>query len=246
MFKRLREDIAAIKARDPAARSSISVFFSYPGLHAVMFYRCAHKLRGWRLTSLSSLISYIGRIITGIEIHPGATIGRRFFIDHGTGVVIGETAEIGDDVTLYQGVTLGGTSLEPGKRHPTVLDGAIVGAGAKVLGPITVGKNARVGSNAVVLKDVAENTTVVGIPAKPVGQPKAASQPAFVAYGTPCDDLPDPVARALRGLSEEVTALRQRLATLEDQSKASGDEGSGVAAQPERDEAQRAGNRRAV
>lgn len=215
MFKRLREDIDAIKQRDPAARSSVTVFFSYPGLHAVMFYRLAHALLGWRLRGLALVVSYLGRIITGIEIHPGATIGRRFFIDHGTGVVIGETAEIEDDVTLYQGVTLGGTSLEPGKRHPTVKQGAIVGAGAKVLGPITLGVNSRIGSNAVVLKDVADHTTVVGIPAKPVGKPARAPDAEFMAYGTPCDDLPDPVARALCGLSDEVAALRQRLSEVE-------------------------------
>src|SRR5690554_6221373 len=193
MFKRLREDIATIREHDPAAQGPISVFFCYPGLHAVMIYRLANRLwrAGWR--GIALWISYLSRSLTGIEIHPGATIGRRFFIDHGVGVVIGETAEVDDDVTLYQGVTLGGTSLEAGKRHPTLRSGVIVGAGAKVLGPITLGRDARVGSNAVVLKDVGDGVTVVGIPAQPAGQNQPAAPARFVAYGAR-DDVQDPVA----------------------------------------------------
>jgi len=219
MFKRLREDIATIRVRDPAARSAVSIFFTYPGLHAVLAHRLANRLWRWGLQGLALWIAYMARVATGIEIHPGATIGRRFFIDHGTGVVIGETTEIEDDVTLYQGVTLGGTSLEKGKRHPTLKAGVIVGAGAKIIGPITLGRNVRVGSNAVVNKDVAEGVTVVGVPAKPVGKaPEPA--PAFVAYATPCDDLTDPVNRALCGLGEEIAALRQRVQQLEGENAA--------------------------
>lgn len=216
VFKRLREDIAAIKARDPAAKSTLAVLLCYPGFHAIQVYRVAHWLWRHRWRTLAVYLAYIARIITGIEIHPGATIGRRFFIDHGTGVVIGETSEIGDDVMLYQGVTLGGTSLNPGKRHPTLRDGVIVGAGAKVLGPIVVGENARIGSNAVVLKDVHEGATMVGIPARATSQPRPQEQPArFVAYGTPCDDQPDPVTCAIRGLMEEAAQLRHRVEQLE-------------------------------
>ena len=215
VFKRIREDIASVRQRDPAARSGFAVFFCYAGVHALWWYRASHGLwiRGIRLPAL--WISYVARAVTGIEIHPGATIGRRVFIDHGMGVVIGETTEIGDDVTLYQGVTLGGTSLDPGKRHPTLEPGVIVGAGAKVLGPITLGRDSRVGSNAVVLKDVPHCTTVVGIPARAVGERPAAEPAEFVAYGTPCEDLPDPVARAIRGLIDEVTLLRVRVKELE-------------------------------
>jgi serine O-acetyltransferase len=178
----------------------------------------AHWLweRKWLL--LGRFVSHLGRLLTGIEIHPGATIGRRFFIDHGMGVVIGETAEIGDDVTLYQGVTLGGTSLHHGKRHPTLSDGVIVGSGAQILGGFTVGRDARVGANAVVLAEVPAGATVVGIPAKAVGAPKpvaAKSVSDFLPYGTPCDEIPDPVARVLNGLLDEVQLLRARLQELE-------------------------------
>jgi serine O-acetyltransferase len=214
VFKRLREDITSIRQRDPAARSTFAVLLCYPGLHAVLMHRLAHPLwhSGWRTPAV--FLAYLARIVTGIEIHPAVRIGRRFFIDHGTGVVIGETAEIGDDVTLYQGVTLGGTSLNPGKRHPTLADGVIVGAGAKVLGPFTVGRNARIGSNAVVLKEVPEGATMIGIPAR-IAQREKEEQAKFVAYGTPCDELPDPVARAIRGLVDEVTTLRARVEELE-------------------------------
>jgi serine O-acetyltransferase len=215
IFKQFREDIDTVMARDPAARSRLEVALCYPGLHALAFHRVAHGAwrRGWRV--LGRFLSHLGRLLTGIEIHPGATIGRRVFIDHGMGVVIGETSEVGDDVTLYQGVTLGGTSLEKGKRHPTLHEGVIVGAGAKILGPLTVGAGARVGSNAVVVKPVPAGATVVGIPAR-----EAARQPAkvheFCAYGS-TGDLPDPIARALDNVSTEITALRRRVHELEEQ-----------------------------
>ncbi|MBT0773842.1 serine O-acetyltransferase [Kineosporia sp. J2-2] len=180
----LREDLSAAKHRDPAANSSIELILGYPGLQAIWSHRITHRmwLRGWRVSA--RLISLWTRMVTGVEIHPGATIGRRFFIDHATGVVIGETAEIGDDVMLYQDVTLGGRSLEPVKRHPTLLDGVVVGAGARVLGPITIGRNAQVGANAVVVRDVPDGAVVVGVPGvikKPQGdlQEQWAEDPAI-------------------------------------------------------------------
>ena len=166
MFKHLREDIAVVFDRDPAARSRWEVLTSYPGVHAVLFHRLTHRLWGWKFFWLARFTSHFARWITGIEIHPGARIGRRVFIDHGMGVVIGETAELGDDVTLYHGVTLGGTSWKKGKRHPTLGKGVVIGAGAKVLGPITIGDGAKIGSNAVVVKDVPAGATAVGIPAR--------------------------------------------------------------------------------
>ena len=181
-----------------------------------MIFYCLSSF-AWRhgLKLAARFISHIGRIATGIEIHPTAEIGQRLFIDHGMGVVIGATTKIGDDVTLYQGVTLGGTSLERGiKRHPTLEDGVIVGAGAKVLGPVIVGANARIGSNAVVVKDVAPNTTVVGVQAKKVGNDRKTKEHNFMAYGT-TDNLPDPVARALDELRDEVSTLRTRIKNLE-------------------------------
>lgn len=216
MFKALREDIEAVFERDPAARSRLEVLLCYPGVHAVMLHRVAHALwqRGWRLAG--RIVSNLNRFLTGIEIHPGAKIGRRFFIDHGMGVVIGETAEIGDDVTIYQGVTLGGVSLDPGKRHPTVEDGVVIGAGAAVLGPLTVRRGARIGSNAVVLKEVPEGATVVGIPAKPVGpQPAAEVEHGFPAYGTWPGVAADPVSRALERACVQLDALEARLEALE-------------------------------
>jgi serine O-acetyltransferase len=179
-FKILIDEIDSMMARDPAARSRVDVVFSYPGFHAMMIYRMTHQLWRWRLLFLGRLVSQIGRWLTGIEIHPGAEIGRRLFIDHGMGVVVGETAILGDDVTLYQGVTLGGTSLSAGKRHPTLEDGVVVGAGAQVLGPVTIGAGARIGANAVVLKDVPSEVTMVGIPARMV-QPRA--KPARCGHG---------------------------------------------------------------
>jgi serine O-acetyltransferase len=222
VLKNLREEVDTILEHDPAARSALEVVLCYPGFHALLFYRPAHWLwvRGWLV--LARFITSAGRIATGIEIHPGATIGRRLFIDHGMGVVIGETAEIGDDVTLYQGVTLGGTKLNRGKRHPTLEDGVIVGAGAKVLGGFTVGKGARIGPNAIVRAEVPAGARVV-TPRSTVitREQKDAEQEAlsqeFVPYGTPGDDIPDPVARVLNGLLDEVKVLRARVGELEGQ-----------------------------
>lgn len=231
MFKRLNETILTIMRHDPAARSRLEVVFCYPGFHAVLFYGFAHVLWNCRAKLLARLVSQTGRFLTGIEIHPGAKIGRRLFIDHGMGVVIGGTAEIGDDVTLYQGVTLGGTSLERGvKRHPTLENGVIVGSGASVLGPFTVGECARVGANAVVIAEVPARATVVGIPAKQIGRKKPEPDTEgedFLAYGTP-ESMPDPVARALEGLLDQVSSLRSRLELLEGRDK----EGGEISANP--------------
>ncbi len=215
IFKNLHNQISVILDHDPAARSALEVVFCYPGFHAVAFYLASNL--AWRngFKWLGRFISHLGRVLTGIEIHPAAIIGQRLFIDHGMGVVIGATAEIGDDVTLYQGVTLGGTSLERGtKRHPTLENGVIVGAGAKVLGPITVGENARIGSNAVVVADVPVETTVVGVPAKAVREKSPSTKTSFLAYGTP-ENIPDPVARALEKMLEEIHALDARIKDLE-------------------------------
>ncbi len=212
VFKRLWEEIDSIRARDPAAHSAFEVLLCYPGLHVLVFYRFANWAWRHRLHLLGRFVSHIGKLLTGIEIHPGAQIGRRLFIDHGTGVVIGETAVVGDDVTLYQGVTLGGTSLHKGKRHPTLEDGVIVGSGAQVLGPITVGSGARIGANAVVLSDVPRQVTMVGIPARMIMRRNKEAE--FLAYG--CDaDLPDPVARTIDGLRQEVARLLDRVGELE-------------------------------
>ena len=222
MFKQVREDIRSVFHRDPAARNTLEVLLNYPGLHAVLFHRLAHWLwlRHWK--QLARFISTLSRWLTGIEIHPGARIGRRFFIDHGMGVVIGETAEIGDDVTLYHGVTLGGTSWDKGKRHPTLEDGVVVGAGAKVLGPFTVHKNAKIGSNSVVTKEVPEGATVVGIPGRIINQPvtekeknrqQMAEKIGFQAYGV-SDDMPDPVAEAIHLLLDHLHAVDNKLDTV--------------------------------
>ena len=216
MFKRIWEDIGCVFGRDPAVRSRIEVFFCYPGFHALLFYHVAHWLweSGFRL--LGRFVSHVGRMVTGIEIHPGAKIGRRFFIDHGMGVVIGETSVIGDDVTLYHQVTLGGVTWSPGKRHPTLGDGVVIGAGAQVLGPITVGRDARIGANAVVLKDVPTGATMVGIPARAAGPTAAKPEAsAFDAYGTPSPDITDPTTRAVDRLLDEVRTLRSRVEELE-------------------------------
>ena len=221
MFNRLREDIQCVFNRDPAARNSFEVFTAYPGLHAVMIHRVTHGLWNMGLKWLARVLSHFARWITGIEIHPAATIGRRFFIDHGMGVVIGETAEIGDDCTLYHGVTLGGTSWNKGKRHPTLGNDVVVGAGAKVLGPITLGNGARVGSNAVVVKDVPEEATVVGVPGRIVMSSSGndskhhkrkafAEKIGFDAYGTR-DDMPDPVANAIDCMLDHIHAMDQQM-----------------------------------
>jgi serine O-acetyltransferase len=216
LLKDLREEIDATLARDPAARSRLEVVLCYPGFHALLFHRLGHWLwrRGWLVCG--RFVSHLGRVLTGIEIHPGARIGRRVFIDHGMGVVIGETAEIGDDCTLYQGVTLGGTSLAREKRHPTLGNNVIVGTHAQILGPFRVGDGARIGGGAVVVREVPDGVTVVGNPARPIGararQPRP--EPSFQPYAV-CGDIPDPIARALNGLMDEVTNLRARLAELE-------------------------------
>ena len=236
MFTALRDEFRAIRTRDPAARGSLEIVLCYPGFHAVATYRVAHWLWRRRLKLLARWVMHLARWLTGIEIHPGATIGKRFFIDHGMGVVIGETADIGDDCFLYQGVTLGGTSLEPGKRHPTLDDGVIVGAGAKVLGPITVGKNARVGANAVVVRDVPAGATVVGIPAREAGQ-SSHGRAKFTAYGTPLDAR-DPNALAMERMAADIAELSDRLEALEKQVARDGGEkdDAGPAAQAPGDE----------
>lgn len=213
MFNALKDEFRAIRARDPAARGALEIVLCYPGLHAVAAYRVAHWLWRRRLRLPARFLAHLARAFTGIEIHPGARIGRRLFIDHGMGVVVGETSEIGDDCFLYQGTTLGGTSLEPGKRHPTLEDGVVVGAGAKVLGPITLGRGAQVGANAVVVRDVAPGATVVGIPAREArpGGPRPASD--ITAYGTPTDAA-DPNAAALERLQDEVGRLAREVEEL--------------------------------
>ncbi len=223
MFKRIREDIAVVFQRDPAVRSRLEILLCYPGFHAVLFYRIAHAMwrRGWVVPA--RWLSHWGRFLTGIEIHPGARIGRRLFIDHGMGVVIGETSIIGDDVTLYHGVTLGGIAPSVNasaqvnqKRHPTLEDGVIVGSGAQVLGPVTVGNGARVGANAVAIADVAPNTTVVGIPARVSAKiGKSPVLPDFAAYGLPHGTVSDPIARILDGLLNTVHSMGSRIAELE-------------------------------
>jgi serine O-acetyltransferase len=219
MFARLHEDIACVFERDPAARTTWEVLTCYPGFHALTLHRFSHWLWGHRLRWLARVSSHLGRWLTGIEIHPGATIGRRVFIDHGMGVVIGETAEIGDDCTLYHGVTLGGTSWNKGKRHPTLMPGVVIGAGAKVLGPITVGDGAKVGSNAVVVRDVPPGATAVGIPARVVepGRDEArhekAAEMGFSAYAvTKSED--DPVALAIHGLLDHAVETDRRIEVL--------------------------------
>ena len=235
-FKNIRDEIDSMMARDPAARSRLEVVLTYPGFHAVMIHRLAHGAwaRGWHL--VGRMLSHLGRFLTGIEIHPGARIGRYLFIDHGMGVVVGETSEIGEGVTLYHGVTLGGIApsvdsdtQRQQKRHRTLEDGVIVGSGAQVLGPITVGRGARVGANAVVIRDVPPGVTVTGIPARVLMSRDRAKSQAFVAYGTPCDDLPDPVARTLDNLRTELVALSNRVEELEGELAKRQDRSSGGA-----------------
>lgn len=222
MFQFLKEDINCVFERDPAARTAFEVLTTYPGVHAVLLHRLSHWLwqRGFKW--LARMLSHIGRFLTGIEIHPGARLGRRFFIDHGMGVVIGETSEIGDDVTLYHGVTLGGTSWQKGKRHPTLQDNVVVGAGAKILGPITIGANARIGSNAVVVKDIPPGASVVGVPGNIVTpKPDAtrrrqemAKRIGFDAYGA-TQDMPDPLTNAINSLLDHIHGLEERLDALQ-------------------------------
>ena len=209
LFKRaisqIKEDIQTIYDKDPAATNIVEVFLCYPGLHALIAHRIAHKLSYWGIPVIPRLISYWSRIFTGIEIHPGARIGRRFFIDHGMGVVIGETTYIGDDVLLYQGVTLGGTGKEHGKRHPTLEDNVIVGAGAKVLGNLTIGKNSRIGAGSVVVDDVPADCTVVGIPGRVV------HQRVMIDGQLQHNRMPDPVKCQLNRLTYEVAEIKEQL-----------------------------------
>lgn len=211
LFKTLREDIQTVFAKDPAARSVMEVIFCYPGLHALWLHRVAHYLWQHRLRFLARFLSHISRFLTGIEIHPGAKIGRRFFIDHGAGVVIGETAEIGNDVLLYQGVVLGGTTLKKGKRHPTVGDNVVMGTGAVALGAITIGDGARIGSGSVVVKSVPPGATVVGVPGRIVEDKKPLMD---LEHGK----LPDPIAEAIRLVLKEQDKLEERLKRLESSS----------------------------
>jgi serine O-acetyltransferase len=218
MFAAAAQYLDSVIARDPAARSRLEVALLYPGVRALLFYRAAHAL--WRsgFHFLGRLVSELGKWVSGVEIHPGATIGRNLFIDHGVGVVIGETAVIEDNVTLYHGVTLGGIGggvRAAARRHPLIKQGVVIGAGAQVLGPITVHAHARIGANAVVLKDVAEGTTVVGIPAQAVEANSAARLESFAPYGAPSEDLPDPTAKAICALTAEVSALKRRLDGLD-------------------------------
>ncbi|MEA2514337.1 MAG: serine O-acetyltransferase [Thermomicrobiales bacterium] len=206
----LSEQIRTIRERDPAARSAVEIVLTYPGLHAQLFHRTASALRRRRLHLLARIVSHLGRFLTGIEIHPGATIGRRFFIDHGMGVVIGETAVIGDDCTLYQGVTLGGTGKQRGKRHPTLGDGVIVGVGAKILGAVTIGHGAKIGGGAVVLRDVPPHTTAVGVPARAVAWTDPHS-----GETRPLESLPDPQRDALLALIQRVEELEQQVRLLQ-------------------------------
>ena len=239
MFSRMKEDINSVFDRDPAARTTFEVLLNYPGLHAIWMHRLSHRLwlANWKL--LARTLSTFSRWLTGIEIHPGATLGRRFFIDHGMGVVIGETAEIGNNVTIYHGVTLGGTSWDAGKRHPTLEDNVVIGAGAQVLGPVTIGKNGKVGSNSVVVKSLPENATAVGIPARIVSsknstghslldtdsgeklnaslgkesRDKAAKKFGFDAYAVSTDN-PDPVAKAIGRLLDHMHLMDDKVASL--------------------------------
>ncbi len=210
----LTETIRAYRQRDPAARSDLEVFLCYPGLHAVAFHGVSSFLWRHQWHTLGRFVSHIGRFFTGIEIHPGAKLGRRFVIDHGMGVVIGETAELGNDVYIYHQVTLGGISTAPGKRHPTVGNDVIIGAGAKVLGPIVIGDGARIGANAVVVAPVPAGTTVVGIPARPVEHGGAAGEARSEAYGTPVDPSLDPLLHELDILRGELTELENRIVRL--------------------------------
>jgi len=211
MFSGLRDDIRTIFKRDPAARSVAEIIFSYPGFHALLIHRVAHGLWRSRMFFLGRFVSHVGRFLTGIEIHPGAQIGRAFFIDHGMGVVIGETAEVGDNVTLYHAVTLGGTTWEKGKRHPTIGSNVVIGAGAKILGPVHIGANTRIGANSVVLNDIPPNSIVVGIPGKVVfrveGERRIALDKEF---------MPDPQGRAIASLLERVGELESRLSRMEE------------------------------
>jgi serine O-acetyltransferase len=221
MFSRIKADVKVIFERDPAARSFAEVLLCYPGVHALLGYRLAHWLWNRDFHILARIFSHVVRFFTGIEIHPGARIGRGFFIDHGMGVVIGETTEIGDNVTIYHGVTLGGTTWDKGKRHPTLGDNVVIGAGAKVLGPIKLGENVRIGSNAVVVADAPDNSTVVGIPGRIIysnASKKNAESSKFSSYGE-TNGMPDPVAKAVGCLLDQVHQMDDRIKELEQTEK---------------------------
>ncbi len=209
MFATIREQIETIFREDPAAKSVIEIFFCYPGFHAILLHRLAHRLYKAGFPVIARMISQFSRSLTGIEIHPGAKIGRRFFIDHGMGVVIGETAEIGDDVLIYQGVTLGGTGKEKGKRHPTIGNHVVIGTGAKVLGNIRIGNNVKIGAGSVVIKPVPDNSTVVGVPGRVVGAPAPAVNEEL-EHGK----LPDPEAQAIEELTRRVAELEKQVRSL--------------------------------
>jgi len=217
MFTRIREDIACVFERDPAARSTWEVITCYPGFHALLIHRLAHRLWRMKLRWFARFVSHVSRFLTGIEIHPGAKVGRRVFIDHGMGVVIGETAELGDDCTLYHGVTLGGTSWNKGKRHPTLERGVVIGAGAKVLGPIVVGEGAKIGSNAVLVKDVPAGATALGIPARVIldeqdkTREEKAAKLGFSAYAVTAKAEDDPLAKAVQGLLDHSVDMDKRI-----------------------------------
>ncbi len=217
MLARIKEDIACVFDRDPAARSTWEVVTCYPGFHALLIHRLAHWFWRMKMRWLGRFVSHVSRFLTGIEIHPGAKIGRRVFIDHGMGVVIGETAEVGDDCTLYHGVTLGGTTWNKGKRHPTLHRGVVIGAGAKVLGPIVIGEGAKIGSNAVVVKDVPAGATAVGTPARVIldeqdkTREEKAAKLGFSAYAVTAKAEDDPVAKAVQGLLDHSVEMDKRI-----------------------------------
>ncbi len=235
MFQTLREDICCFLERDPSSRNAFEIITCFPGLHAIWVYRLTHRLWGWKLRWLARFIAYLVQTITAIDIHPGAQIGRRLFIDHGTGIVIGETSILADDVTLYQGVTLGGISWEKVKRHPTLESGVIVGAGAKIIGSFTVGKNARIGSNAVVTKEVPPGATVVGIPGHilHITDEDGTKRP-FSAYAEEPDRPAAPLAKAAKDVARHCRELEERVALLEkrlNKNQTETDESRGSAAQ---------------
>ena len=217
MLDRIREDISSVFERDPAARSTWEVITCYPGFHALLIHRLAHRLWRMKMRWLARFVSHCSRFLTGIEIHPGAKIGRRVFIDHGMGVVIGETAELGDDCTLYHGVTLGGTTWNKGKRHPTLMQGVVIGAGAKVLGPIVIGEGAKIGSNAVVVRDVPAGATALGIPARVIldeqdkTREEKAAKLGFSAYAVTAKAEDDPLAKAVQGLLDQSVEMDKRI-----------------------------------
>jgi len=214
LLQLIREDIGCVRLRDPAARGELETLLTYPGVHAVIWHRLAHSAwqAGWRFPA--RLLSWLSRFLTNVDIHPGATIGRRFFIDHGAGVVIGETTQIGDDVTIYHGVTLGGTTWSPGKRHPTLEDGVVAGTGATILGPITIGRGTRVGANSVVVKNTPPDVTVVGIPAKVV-QPESGRRMLAGRIDLDHHRMPDPVGEAIAVMMDRIEFLEARLAHLQ-------------------------------